>query len=92
MYNKANIHLKQHCLPERGNSRLARERKQIPGSLIVLWASWFRFVTGDELGNYSCGWIGNQRPDRRLGLVIPLRSPQILEMLWLQQLRKQNKM
>lgn len=52
---KANIHLKQLCLPEKGNIRLTRERKQIPGSPIVLWAPSFRFVTGDELGITAVG-------------------------------------
>lgn len=58
---KVNIHFKQLCLPEKGNIRLTQERKQIPGSLIVLWTSSFRFATGDELGNYSRGCIGNSK-------------------------------
>ena len=61
---KANIHLKQLCFPEKGNIRLVRERKQIPGSRIVLQTSSFRFVTGDELGNYSCECVG--KPKSRL--------------------------
>lgn len=78
---KANAHLSQLCLPGKGN----RRKKRTAGALMCyghqVWGCW-------ELRNYSCGWIGNPAASDSW---IPVRSSQILEMLWLQQLRKQNK-
>lgn len=84
---KANVHLRQLCLPEKGNTRLTHDRKQTSGSLIVHAG----LVLLTSSGITAVGVKETQRPGWRLRLIIPVWSPQILERLWLQQLRKQNK-
>lgn len=80
---KANAHLNQLCLPRKGNTR----RKQTAGAFMCYrhHRSGLGLLRAQELQL----WV--DRKPSSLGLMIRVRSSQILEMLWLQQLRKQNK-
>lgn len=89
---KSKRHPPQAALPSWERKHKALSRKEANTRLTnVLWTSSFRFVTGDELQNYSCGCFGNPKSRLETQTHNPPPVPTNSCTLWFQQLRKQNK-